>query len=248
MKEVCPWTVFAHELGIDLNSPQIGLPRIFKSHENFERIPKGGKYIYVVRNPSDVCVSFYHFLIKFVGLDEADIPLDEFIQKLFVGAGSVSGKIWHHYLSYYNHRLDGNVLFVFYEDLISNLEAVIEQIAGFMCIELDDELRAVTMEQASFSFMKARSSQFDEHLVFHKCKERMGLKATDESRAEKVNRGGGGSSGRSSGEGSEELTAEHHALLEDQWTEVFGAATGVQSYEALWRQLSPLSVGPDMTA
>lgn len=226
--------MFAHELNIDLDGPQVGTPRIFKSHENYEKIPKGGKYIYVVRNPSDVCVSFYHFLIKFVGLDEADIPIDEFIQKLFLGAGSVSGKIWHHYLSYFKHRNDGNILFVFYEDLISNLEVVIEKVAEFMNIELDDELRAIALEHSSFAFMKARSSQFDEHLVFNKCKARMGLAEDVANKAEKVNKG-------QKGAGGSEMTAEHQQQLDEQWSAVFGEATGLHSYQALWQTLSPLA-------
>lgn len=220
---------------MSLDSPQVGSgPRIYKSHESYARVPKGGKYIYVVRNPQDVCVSFYHFLIAFVGMSEADISIDEFIQKLFLGSGSVSGKIWHHYLSYYEQRREGRVLFVFYEDLLANLEAVIEQIAAFMDIELDDELRAITLEQASFSFMKARSSQFDEHLVFNKCKKRMGLSAAVQNQAEKVNKG-------KRGAGGTEMTFEHHKQLEEAWREVFGAATGVLSYQQLWEELSPLS-------
>ena len=233
-QEVCPWTVFAHELNIPLGGPQVGAgPRIYKSHENYDQVPKGGKYIYVVRNPQDVCVSFYHFLISFVGLSEADISIDEFIQRLFLDSGSVSGKIWHHYLSFYEQRKNDDILFVFYEDLLANLETVIEQIASFMNIELDAELRAITLEHASFAFMKARSTQFDEHLVFNKCKGRMGLNTDVQNQAEKVNKG-------KRGAGGSEMTPEHHSQLEAAWQEVFGAATGVQSYQQLWEELSPL--------
>lgn len=233
--QVCPWTVFAHELNIDLNSDQVGNgTRIFKSHENYDLIPKGAKYIYVVRNPHDVCVSFYHFLIKFVGMEGTDIPIDDFIDQLFLGAGSLSGKIWHHYLSFYEHIQDDNVLFVFYEDLISNLEVVIEQIANFMNIELDDELRKITLEHSSFDFMKARSTQFDEHIVFDKCKGRMGLAEDFQNRAQKVNKG-------KQGAGNIEMTPEHHARLDETWRNVFGTATGLNSYSELWEKYSPLS-------
>lgn len=101
----------------------MGTPRVFKSHENYNQIPKGGKYIYVMRNPEDVCVSFFHYLIKFVGMDEKNVTLDEFVQKLFLGSGSVSGNLWDHYLSFYEQRHHTDrVLFVFYEDLCSDLE------------------------------------------------------------------------------------------------------------------------------
>ena len=235
VQEVCPWTVFAHELNIDLNGPQVGSgPRIFKSHEPYDLIPKGGKYIYVVRDPHDACVSFYHFLIKFVGMDPSDIHINDFINKLFLGAGSQSGKIWHHYLSYYEHIHEQNILFVFYEDLLTNLEVVVEQIAGFMGIELDEELRAITLEHSSFAFMKSRSTQFDEHIVFNKCKGRMGLPDDYKYLAEKVNKG-------KQGAGNAELTDEHHAQLDTAWKEVFGTATGINSYRELWEKLSPLA-------
>lgn len=36
-----------------------------QSHENYDDVPKGGKYIYVVRNPLDVAMSYYSFLCSF---------------------------------------------------------------------------------------------------------------------------------------------------------------------------------------
>ena len=232
--EVCPWTIFAHELNIPLDGPQVGAPRIYKSHEDYKMVPKGGKYIYVVRNPQDACVSFYHFLISFVGLSEDDVPIDEFIQKLFLNSESPSGTIFHHYLSFYEQRKSENILFVFYEDLLANLEVVIEKIALFMNIDLDADLRAITLEHTSFAFMRARSTQFDEHLMFDKCKGRMGLAPDVQTRTEKVNKG-------KRGAGDSELTPEHHRQLEAAWQEVFGATTGVKSYQQLWEELSPLA-------
>jgi hypothetical protein len=64
ISEVMPWTIVAHDCGQDINSEQVASPRAFKSHECYEEVPKGGKYIYVSREPREVLVSFYHFLLS----------------------------------------------------------------------------------------------------------------------------------------------------------------------------------------
>jgi hypothetical protein len=61
-----PWTKFAGNCGIDINAEQIGNPRLFKSHESYDLIPKNAKYIYVARDPRDACISFYHFALNWV--------------------------------------------------------------------------------------------------------------------------------------------------------------------------------------
>ena len=66
--EVQPWTICALDCQQNLNDPQVAEPRVFKSHEPYPKIPKGGKYIYVMRNPKDVLVSMWKFLCDFVGM------------------------------------------------------------------------------------------------------------------------------------------------------------------------------------
>jgi len=60
--EVVPWTIMAQSCNQNLNDPQMYCPRLFKSHEDYLSVPKGGKYVYVVRNPPEVIVSYYEFL------------------------------------------------------------------------------------------------------------------------------------------------------------------------------------------
>lgn len=38
---------------------------MYQSHETYHTIPKGAKYIYVVRNPLHVCLSMYTFFLAF---------------------------------------------------------------------------------------------------------------------------------------------------------------------------------------
>ncbi len=48
-----PWIELAHDCGHDLEAPQPA-PRCFKTHCWFGHVPKGAKYIVVVREPKDV--------------------------------------------------------------------------------------------------------------------------------------------------------------------------------------------------
>ena len=67
-------------------------PRVFKTHFQYHMVPKGRdeankpRYIYVMRNPKDVFVSFYHHLRNMPYLKE--IPTwDEAFGRLIKGAG-----------------------------------------------------------------------------------------------------------------------------------------------------------------
>lgn len=58
---VVPCLEFSETLGIPLDVDQVARPRAFKTHCWYEHCPKGGRYIVVARDPTDVAVSFYKF-------------------------------------------------------------------------------------------------------------------------------------------------------------------------------------------
>merc|ERR1711924_391100 len=111
----------ALQCGQDLDQDQVQEPRLFKSHEQYSHIAKGGKYIYVARDPLDAFVSFYNFLPGYMGLRTDDITMQQFTNAIFAGV-SHSGNIWNHYLGWLKHHDDPNVLWVFFEDLKDDLE------------------------------------------------------------------------------------------------------------------------------
>jgi hypothetical protein len=53
ISRVVPWIETSTDLGIDLDAPQIAEPRVFKSHLDAHRVPKGGCYIISCRDPKD---------------------------------------------------------------------------------------------------------------------------------------------------------------------------------------------------
>src|SRR5262245_58958940 len=58
---ITPWIEIAYDIGWDLEAPQVAEPRVYKSHLDWYNIPKGARYIWSVRHPYHVLVSFYRF-------------------------------------------------------------------------------------------------------------------------------------------------------------------------------------------
>ena len=62
ISRVVPWIETSGSLGLDINAEQVANPRGFKSHLSFDRIPKGCKYINVIRDPLDAAYSSFKFM------------------------------------------------------------------------------------------------------------------------------------------------------------------------------------------
>jgi hypothetical protein len=228
ISQVVPWTIVAHDCGIDIDAEQVANPRCFKSHETYEKVPKGGKYIYVTRNPRDVLVSFYHFLLSWVQVPTSDVTMEEFCDRLFAGRGSNSGRVWDHMLGWWQNKggdhPSSDVLWVTYEDLKDDLETWIRRVAAFIGVELDDELLEIVKRQSSFEFMKEHGSKFDEHWVFNHLKGRMGIDSDVTQWVGKV---------RAGGNSKEELPPAIEERLQEMWSTIFQRQTGIASYEEL---------------
>ena len=69
-------------------------PRILNTHLPFRWLPRkhienGGKIVHVVRNPKDVCVSMYHFLlpVKELGVNIHKMTWEQYLNNLVFGEG-----------------------------------------------------------------------------------------------------------------------------------------------------------------
>jgi len=219
--------VIALDCGQDLNAEQVGSPRCFKSHEAYDGIAKGGRYVYVARDPRDAFLSFFHFLPAYMGLEAGDVSMDFFADSIFAGV-SHSGLIWNHFLSWWRVRGQENVLWVFFEDLREDLRGNVAKIAEFMGVGADDALLELASKQSSFEFMSANASAFDSHFDFDAVKRRMGMAADAKFTVGKVRKGGGVVGGHKEG-----IPPHILARLDECWDKILADETGAASYAEL---------------
>lgn len=133
-------------------------PRVFKTHFSYADMPKvKGKFIYVMRNGEDVMVSYYHFYqshLSFKG------TFDDFFEDFM--NGRVQYQSWfQHVQGWWHHRHDPNILFLRYEEIISDLENTTLKVADFLDIKVTPERLSIISERCGFLFMKQYQEKFD---------------------------------------------------------------------------------------
>lgn len=222
---VTPWIEMAHDLGMPLD-PQRGDFRVFKSHLTWEEIPKGGRYVIVVRDPIDAMISLFNFLEGWF-FEAGKIDLSEFAQYYLDERDG--NDYWTHLMSWWAVKDCSDVLVLCYEDMKADLGFAVKQVAAFLDIR-DPETLEIAEVQARFDFMKAHETQFDDHLT-RACRDAAcGL--PHGSVASKVNQGKVGS-------GKVQLSDAALEAFDARWMQTMGLQFGVEDYAALRSQLAP---------
>ncbi|HEU0291966.1 MAG TPA: sulfotransferase domain-containing protein [Anaerolineales bacterium] len=220
---VVPWLEMAYDCGIDIYAPQVGDPRAFKSHSTFDQLPKGGKYIIVVRDPKDALVSAYHFM-EGMFFEKGSISLETFAREdFFLGRA-----IHKHILAFWDRRDDENVLPLCYENMKEDLVGTIERVADFIGISLDEELKHIALKQSDIKFMQQHKHQFEDHIIRKARSAAMQLPI--DGQLNKVRNG-------QVGESKQVVPDELGNELDDIWQEEIAAKIGLNSYEDLRKEL-----------
>jgi Sulfotransferase domain len=132
-------------------------PRLIKTHEYFDH--RYEKVIYVVRDPRDVAVSYYHFLRKVRQFDD-DCSMERFVEDFIRGRGRLIDEAWgswgENVASWIYTRGDSkDFLLCRYEDLLENPVRELSRIALFMGLEAKPELLQQAVERSSADRMRA---------------------------------------------------------------------------------------------
>ena len=142
-------------------------PRLIKTHLPFGRTPwhPNARYVYVVRNPFDCAVSFYHHTRGFVRhYDFAEGAWDTFFECFLAGEVDF-GDYFDHLLSWWPERDRPNVLFFTYERLSAEPATVIRAIARFVGPPAEEWVRdpgrlEAIVRESSFDKMRHRQRRW----------------------------------------------------------------------------------------
>ncbi|XP_077538488.1 sulfotransferase ssu-1-like isoform X2 [Haemaphysalis longicornis] len=167
-KGLTPGSVFLEKFGIEgvENCPR---PRIVKTHLPFKLVPfsSAAKYIYVIRNPKDCCVSFYHHTRTIPAYKFHDGTFDEYFE-IFLDGRTDFGSYYESLRSWYAKRDEPNVLFLTYEGMHEDVSGSVLKITRFVDGALADELARnedktkVVLEKSSVATLR---KEFDVEFV-----------------------------------------------------------------------------------
>ena len=215
ISRVVPWIETSGSLGLDINAEQVANPRGFKSHLSFDRVPKGCKYINVIRNPLDAAYSSFKFMEGWY-LEPGAVSADEFVSQ-----NLERGDYYRHFISWWPQRNNENVLYLVYEDMKKHLSRNIKKISEFAEIDLDEDLLSITEKHSSFSFMTDFKDRFDDAMLRQQSEEKVLPSGSDSSKV------------RAGEVGAYEFKNETIAAFNDKWREIVTPVTGFGTYEEL---------------
>ena len=221
ISRVVPWIETSKILNLNLEAPQRGSPRLFKSHLAYDVVPKGARYVVSFRDPKDAFVSDYHFMEGW-WFEPGSISLAEFLERPLTRRGT-GRDYWHHLLSWWAERDNPNVLLLSYEHMSVAPEETIRRLARFAGLALDEALLKLTLEHSSLAFMRAHKDRFDDRMMREHSERVAALPKGSDSA--KVREGKVGSH-------KAELTGDIGRAIDAVWTETVTQATGFADYAA----------------
>lgn len=112
-------------------------PRFLKSHEYFD--PRYPKVIYIVRDPRDVAVSYYHYCRKTRQLGDSD-PIEQFVEDFVIGKVSAIGSWAENVGSWIGAKAEcpDQFLLLRYEDLLADTIGELKKSAKFLSLNVSD--------------------------------------------------------------------------------------------------------------
>lgn len=220
ISRVVPWDDTALMVDFDMTAPQVAVPRGFKSHREYERLPPGMRYVVTLRDPKETYASFYRFLNGW-HFERDAVGMDEFFP-LWMGGWPGGCDYATHLISWYNRRREPDSLVMTYRWAVKNRQAAIQRLAAFCGVNLTPEVQALVLQRTTREFMSEHEHLFDDGMICAVLEERCGVPAASDST--KVQKTGSSASA---------LPQSVVEQIDALWAERIAPATGHSDFAAL---------------
>ncbi len=231
ISEVIPWIEVAHDLEQDLEAEQVAKPRAFKTHLDGETTPRGGRVVYVVREPIAALVSFYHFnsgwFLEPGALDLETFALDYVLHR------EGHRDYWHHIATWWPRLEEEGVLPLCYEDVVADLAETVRRVARFIGVPDEPDRLEIATRQASKDFMLQSPGAWEDVRLREYGNPRMGLPR--DAKGTKVRGDDPG------GQSLATVTDAARDAWQRRWDEVVTPATGCADYDALRARVAEMT-------
>ncbi|XP_075539520.1 3-beta-hydroxysteroid sulfotransferase-like [Dermacentor variabilis] len=148
---------------MDIKDWSSSLPlRTFATHLALDKrsMTEEGKYVYIARNPWDVCVSFYNMATNIRSPEFQDGTFGDLVD-VFISGNFGYGDYFEHVAAGYALREQPNVFFTTYEELKKNTREVVLRLAYFLgekyglALEEDEVSLQKVLERSQPDYMRS---------------------------------------------------------------------------------------------
>ncbi len=152
--EVSPW--IRNDVVRGIPPRKLSSPRLIKTHDAYSAFDQEtkGRFIHIYRNGMDVAVSYYHQERSY---NTPDLKFEDYMKRFFEPGERnyfTFNKEW------FINKNKLPLLYVSYERMQSDFEAVVGKVAGFCNIKLNREVMDRVKERCNFDFMKSHEEKF----------------------------------------------------------------------------------------
>uniref|UniRef100_A0A2P2I9U3 Sulfotransferase 1A1-like n=1 Tax=Hirondellea gigas TaxID=1518452 RepID=A0A2P2I9U3_9CRUS len=136
-------------------------PRTLRTHMPFPLLSATlldkGKVVYVIRDPRDVCLSYFHHCRLWTYHDFQG-TLDQFIDAFIGGTAVLFGPYWQHVREAWSRRHHPHLFITYYEKLKSKQKQKLLRLNSFFGSNVTHQQIEKIMEYTSFEEMKSRKN------------------------------------------------------------------------------------------